>query len=626
MIEITPKSIKEYIDGTRHMSYLETVDIAQHLSFHFDGFEDNRINNDILNNNFTGQMTSHFFKGHHSGLLNIHNNENPYFTILIDERRPKEGDDIKDYRRKIYKSLTKRPCNKVVNELKKIPRSKDWKVDYSQSETDSKIQDDEQLNIYTEKKYPFFKSVTSWLRIFGFRKILIDPNALIVTIPLEFKIPDNEFFKPYSFFIPSEDVWEYVENEIAIFKSNQTSIFLDKDGKERRDFIIYAINKKEIWQITRKDEEGNFSAEVVLTHDFDFLPAFRGGGNIKHTVDNTSVFTSFVDAMLPDLDTAAREISDIDAEVVQHVHSTMWHFEGQTCKTCNGTGKVLRKEGGEVIACTAENCENGRLRNNSYENIVIKAPKLDEQGVPTPPAGFITKDIEMVRVMQERIKDHTENALSAINMAFLGQTPLNESGASKIVDRDDANNFVFDIGYHLVENVMDRIYFTINEFRNAKRVPDFNTRQKLLPNIAIPKRFDFVNDRFIAEQLKQALESNFDNTITDKLQLDFAVANFPNDPRVHKMLKTTLQHNPFSDKSTEAILSISATGDVPDEDIILSLYIQDFVIASMAKDPDFLDKDYEEQHKILTALAKSKVTEPASKKLDVDPEEGSTDD
>jgi len=138
MIQVNKTLVDSYFKtAKRHPYYNKSEMIYQHLSFHIDGFDDEA-------NGF----------------------ENPYFDKLIGERRPNENPEILAYRKKIYLSKTTQPCFKVINSLKEIVKSQDWKVDYSAAETPPVIKD-ESLYMYCEHDYPVFNSLENWIFTYG---------------------------------------------------------------------------------------------------------------------------------------------------------------------------------------------------------------------------------------------------------------------------------------------------------------------------------------------------------------------------------------------------------------------------------------------------------------------------
>ena len=115
---------------------------------------------------------------------------------LIDERRPNEPEEIKDYRKKIYVPKTQHTIGKVMTSLQKIRRSQDWNISYP--EFASSIAPDESLESYCEKNYPVLSSLTNFAFSELLKQYLVDPNAYYAAI-----VPE-----------PSDDLSAYVKPEI----------------------------------------------------------------------------------------------------------------------------------------------------------------------------------------------------------------------------------------------------------------------------------------------------------------------------------------------------------------------------------------------------------------------------
>jgi len=188
--------VKPYFGGKKEKNYAQAVDIYDHMSFHFDGY---------------------FIRPNELGGFTVDLHKNRYFHRLIDMRRPSESDVIKEYRRDIYLPITKIPCYKVTNSLKKIVKSQDWNIDYTLSYVPNSLPDDETLEVYCEKKYPFFKSVENWMASYGLNQLFKDPNSVIVVEPTNIDKGPEEWYTPFSYVIPSKKVLGYAENEFCVY-------------------------------------------------------------------------------------------------------------------------------------------------------------------------------------------------------------------------------------------------------------------------------------------------------------------------------------------------------------------------------------------------------------------------
>lgn len=577
--------VRPYFAKKKGVHYLAALDIYHHMSFHADGFF-LKLNQD--------QVTT-----------NDIDTQNPYFGRLIDQTRPSESEKIKAYRRAVYLPKTKRPYYKVFSSLRKIVKSQDWKIDYTNADKPkSGVADGEYLEDYCEKKYPFFNSLENWVYNYALNFMLTDPNGLMVVMPTEFEdaepseIKENEYLTPYTYLIPSKHVYDYKEGKYAVYLSDEIAIYRNSEGKECEGIVIMIITSTAMHKASQIDADKNFKLEEIHTYEFKKMPAWRIGGTIKKLKRGDKLYDSFLAPMLPDLDRAAREVSDLDAEVIQHIYSTMWYYSGQECGACAGTGMVKRP-GGQTV-CTK--CDGqGVMAKSPYKDLVVKAPSADEKSVPTPPMGYVQKDVQIVKIQDERIKNHIYDALSAINMEFLANSPLNQSGTAKEVDRDELNNFVYSVAYHLVENVLLPAYKFIALMRYRTSVQNDEAIEKMIPHINVPQSFNLLTEKILEERLKSITESKAAPEIIKQVQLDFVNKTFADVPEIRNKVITTLTLDPFSNYSPDEKQNLGLTKMVRKEDIILSIYIASLVERAVQEDKKFLDLDYiKKKEKLMT--------------------------
>ena len=603
MITVNNALVDKYIKGgARHAAYDKAVDIMDHLSFHIDGFK------------FPKLEEEKFDPMKHLRMLHLdQNRHNPYFSNLIDDRRPSESDTIKTYRRTIYASITKEPCFKVINSLNKIVRSEDWKIDYSKSDTPNKIKEGETLEDYAEKNYPVFGSLTNWLFVFGIKKMLGDPNGYIVVMPLE-KVESNEFKRPFVSYVPAINMLFY-SKEIAIFRSNETGEFTNKTGNIVKVPIFKIVTKEGIWNVQQSDDERNFDLKQIDSLELKELPIIFNGGMIKTLIDNIPLYDSFLTPMLPRMDEAAREYSDLQAEVVQHIHSTLWAFQGQDCQTCSGTGKVIKK--GKPLACG--DCKgNGAMPVSPFKQMILRQMGADKQPTPIPPAGYISKDVEIVKIQDERVDNHIFRALASLNMEFLADTPLNQSGKAKEVDKEELNNFVYGVAFHIVNNLLKKIYKLITECRYGELITE-PEREKMLPTIQVPEHFDLLTENTLIEQLNKAMEAKVDPTIINEMQTDLINKKFRDMPEVRDKLRISNEVNPFNTSSSEEVADMKLAGLITDADAVTALYADYFVSKAIQENDKFLTMKPEQQLETIRKMTDEKILELKPK--DVPPAE-----
>lgn len=594
IVEVNLGFIKPYFEGRKTSRlFTKTMDQFYHMSFHFDGYFIPPMLVGGIDGN-RGQV------GQTPMELKV---ENPYFSRLIDMRRPSESAVIMAYRRETYLPLTKSPCFKIYNSLRKIVKSDDWKIDYSKAVKAPSVADKEGLEGYCESNYPFFDSIENWVYSYGFRHMLVDANALVYVMPLpkEDSADASEYYRPFSFIVPSRRVIDYKENQYAVFISDKKTYYGEGNVEGK---IVCVITKEGYWEAKQTNSDNSFVLEQIMKFDMDHLPAWKLGGIDKEFDPSGRLYESFLSPIIPSLDAAAREISDSDAEVVQHVYSTMWYFSQQNCSNCDGKGKVNKN--GKQSVCSI--CGGMGVQGKTpYKDMVLKTGTFDGDKMPTPPAGYIVKPTDMVKLQAERIFNHIYSGLSAVNMEWLAQSPLNQSGVAKEVDRDELNNFVYGIAYHLIENIVKPIYYFVNEFRYGELVKSAEEREKMLPRIPVPQKFDLLTENIIEDQLKKAKEANVDPEIVNQLEIDYINKKFSSEPEVRDRLKLKKTLDPFPQISIDQKQSMMLARVVDPLDVIISIYLHPFLERAMNDDDAFMEWTYDEKIELMKVYAQEKL-------------------
>lgn len=555
---------------------------------------------------------------------------------LIIDRRPNESDAIKNYRRKIYVPITKRPISKVISSLEKIRRSQDWSVQYETTAKCSSIKEEETLEQYCEYNYPHFTSITNWAFSVLLRKYILDANGIIAIIPEEMPSKNTEYCKPVAKFFDSEQIVDYVEGEYVVLKSyDKTTYNTHKGRRVNTDGAIYYIITKTQFikyeQISSKDIEPT----DVYEHNIGALPAFRAGGVFYARRNNDNIFESRIAGMVPSLDEAAREYSDLQAEILQHIHSDKYMYANVDCPVCNGTGRIYLKDEngedtGEQTVCSHCKGRGSVTHVSPYGEYIISPAKFGENGIPAPPIGYVQKSTEIAKFEDEHVRQHIYDALAAVNMEFLAETPLAQSGVAKAFDRDELNNFVNAIAEDIV-HILDRVYYFINEYRYSIIIPQHEKRVKLLPTINVPTKYDILNTSTLMAELKAARDAQVNPMILRELEVDYAKKQFNTSPDIARTVEITFDLDPLFGMTEENKMTVLQNNGITETDYIISCNIQTFVRRAIREDKGFFAMEYTKQMEILKKYAEEvrKANEPAQNTVfkglvqkEVQPEEG----
>lgn len=555
MPAVSPSFLEPYIrHGERHHDYDEAVEMYEALEIHADG---------------------------------------EYPGDLIGERRPAESEDIRNYRRKIFVPITKPTFTKVMNSLSKIRKSQDWMITFP-GELPPMIAEDESPEMYLMRKFPRNGSITNWMFSVAFKPYLIDANGVVFTYPIRFEVAENEYYQPYPRIFNCENVLDYKENQFYLLREDESSSYVEND-QSYSNGKRYWLVQPDVIQIFEERNSGVYEIMQVV-NVLGYIPIRHMYGQVCEQYNDFAIYESRISGMVPKLNEAVREYSDLQAEIVQHIHSTMWAMQPQQCGRCKGVGEIP-KENSAPVRCPS--CEGkGLMPLNPFEHLILAAPRAGDPAIPTPPIGYVQKQTEIARLQEERIRQHIYDALSSINMEFLAEAPLNQSGVAKQVDREELYSFVHSVAEDVVR-IMDEVIYDICAWRYGSVVSSVN---ELLPYIPVPERYDMLSGKVLVDELSQMTMAKVDPAIINAAQIELAGKKF-NDSNIKDLVVLKLKLDPFAGVPEETVSLQQTFGAISKDDLIIHANINSFVTRALESVPGFADDSYENQMNVMKGYA-----------------------
>ncbi len=567
---------------------------------------------------FKENVKHHFYEDtvKHADALKVHA-DGTFPEALIKTRRPNEPEEVLKYRADIFVPKTKPVFGKVVSSLSKIRRSSDWSIRYGkENERFTKILDEETLESYCEKVFQFFTSFTNWVFSVLLKKYLEDPNGLVFVFPMEVNIQETEYLKPYPVIFESRDVLDFVQEDYAVVKNPLGSTYYIR-GKAQKGDSFYIITTERIQRFDQVNSKGDIKLILDYEHQLGELPVFRIGAIVAKADGNNYYHESRVAAMLPELDEALREYSDLQAAKVLHIYPERWEYTQNECPTCKGTSRMTNpkwcvgcaEDIPNEIPCDNPLCHSGYIVAGPYSKTIIRPPNGALEGqtsIPTPPGGFFEKDVEIVKIQDEGVNAHLYSALAALNFQFLDQAPLNQSGVAKEVDKDELNNTVNAIAEDIVR-VMDSIYRLIAFFRYRVQYSFDDIEEFMLPTISVPEKFDLLSTSHLEEELKNAKTNNLNPELLNQLEMEYASKKFNTDPAVRDKLMLILELDPMANITEDQKMTRLSNKGITLETYIISSNIHEFVQQAIDENPDFPELGLSEQKKKMREYAQSQI-------------------
>ena len=531
-----------------------------------------------------------------------------YPQKLIEERRPSESLNVKEYRKKIWQPITKSDFGRVMNSLSKIRRSSDWSIRFDINNMPSSILAEDGIADFCEKSFPEFSSVTNWLFAIALKAYATDAHALICTFPKQQDAMEgNNYVTPFPHIFYSHQVIEHKAGEYCILKSTD-KVMYGTDRKVWGDvyFIITAYSVQRYEQI-KDDRTMKMAWEYV--YDLEELPLVQTKGAFKKALDGFSLYESRLQTMVPHFDEAVREYSDLQAEVVQNIFSEKWEMVTDECTTCKGKG-IMLGAGFKTNDTSCHTCNGtGNKPRGPYTTLQIKPPMAGEAVFPTPPMGYVQKETTIIDIQDKRIDKHIYKALCAINFQFLDNTPMAQSGVAKEVDRDELNTFVNSVAEDLVA-ILDRVIYFINEMRYKIIVPDKKMRMAMLPFISVPEKFDILSSNYLEMELKNAKDNKTNPVIVVAIEKEYANKKFSNDPAVRDMVSLILALDPMAGVHEDDKMTRLSNKGITMETYIISCNIQEFIDRVIDEKGDaFYKMKLKEQKDIMKQYAQEQIAE-----------------
>lgn len=518
---------------------------------------------------------------------------------LIKERRPAESVTIQLYREKIYAPITMTSMDKVYTSLQKIRKSPDWQIKYSPDQP-KVIAPDETLEYYMEYDFDNYTSFTNYFFNNVFKEYLIDANSIILWVPDNIEKQETEYLEPRPEIFSSYQIFDYKDNEWYLLKSTEKVKYRDSYGDYRDGDVFYYVDDMVIQRFDQTNARGNFDEVMMYEHGLGICPVVSLYGKVFSHSGKTPIYKSRISPMLPELDEAAREYSDLQAEIVQHIHSTVWAYQSQECNKCGGAGVIQSKEAAPIACSTCSG--KGILPFNPYENLILRPTAAGENAAPIPPMGYVAKQTDIAKLQDVRVQDHIFRAYSAINFEFLAQTPLNISGTAKEIDRSELNNFVYSIAEDVVR-IFDDSYYIVNEYRYKDIIADKMVREEMLPKINVPEKFDIVSETVLADEIRVMKESNMDPIIINAALEEYVNKKFNTDELLRDTVQAALQCNPYSSVSDDNVITRLTNDGINQTDYVLYCNIKKYIERAIEENKDFLNMPLTMKKEVLLKYA-----------------------
>lgn len=502
--------------------------------------------------------------------------------FLFAQAAPNETKKAFDYRKSIFKPISKPPTGRALGATKRVWNPRNFTLP--------------DLGDYMMKEYPGYGSLMNYfVQMFHPKKFQWANGVQVVrprVIPTKKDSEGNEVVdaskpaEPIGIIIPAENVIDFNE-EYVLVKLENKALVKYPEGLRRTGRIFEYYTATNIIRYTETSQETLvkpvFDEEVLFNeagHGLDYIPAIKLKGVPIKSVEGRMLYESYFAPALPMLECAVVDHSTLQMSKYAHAFPQKWELYDACKNTRCVDGKVRDMEDGKEVWQVCESCGGSGRASGPIDVYQIRLRNVDGDitpGIPTPPGGYITPDSAILEFARKEIDTQIEQAFMMLQIDISNsEVKGSETALGKQIDRDELFSFLQTIANELFESFQWTAN-TIGKMRDSswadveiKPPHDFQIRSQEdlieemsnsnIPNIVRKDTIDeFITKRFASDVTQQRI-----NEIIQYVDGLYMVA--PEDIRVH-------------------------SADIKPEFKVLHLYILKYITEFMEENPDWINGD-----------------------------------
>lgn len=515
--------------------------------------------------------------------------------FLFAQAAPNETKKAFDYRKSIFKPISKPPTGRALGATKRVWNPRNFTLP--------------DLGPYMMKEYPGYGSIMNYfIQTFHPKKFQWANGVQVVrprVIPTKRDSEGNEVVdaskpaEPIGIIIPAENVIDFNEEHVLVKLENKALVKYPT-GFKRTGRIYEYYTATNIIRYTETSPDTLvtpvFNEDVLFNeagHGLDYIPAIKLKGVPIKSVEGRMLYESYFAPALPMLECAVVDHSTLQMSKYAHAFPQKWELYDACKNTQCRDGKVRAKDAdGKDVLEICQSCGGSGRASSPIDTYQIRLRDVNGElvpGIPLPPAGFVTPDSAILEFARKEIDTQIEQAFMMLQIDISNsEVKGSETALGKQIDRDELFSFLQTIANELFESFQWTVN-TIGKMRDSawkdveiKPPHDFQIRSQedlieemsnaSIPNIVRKDTIDeFITKRFASDATQQRI-----NEIIQYADGLYMVA--PEDIRVH-------------------------SADIKSEFKVLHLYILKYITEFMTKNPEWINGDIEKLAEELVARA-----------------------
>jgi len=471
---------------------------------------------------------------------------------LLNTRRPNEDEKVFEYRLSIYEPITKGSMNKAIDKLFRLFSSANYSI---------KVSSD--LEEYLSERKFKNEQFIGFIQKYVLRRMIEDPNAILVTVPVgEGLIDPSVKIEVDSFIVPSNLIRYQTEYAVTWLDAKEKSI-IRKAGVETYEGKIYnTLTRDAYYKHVQRGEQGEqiFDLVEVYRHEIGIVPAVILGGN--PTVED--YFESYFSPFLPFGNETIRQYSDWCGVMTM----SAFPYREEVAEDCSAkgcrSGVIFNKETEEHSTC--HSCKgSGKIFARSPYGVFIrsKSSTVFEGNAPdsAPMVRFISPPVDIIKYSGEAWENLLRKAEESLHLLFVDES---QSGKAKEIDREESDSMLTKISNNVFDEIIYKTLYFMERFRELSNPID--------PQIIKPISFRSRTEEDLIQEINQLSDKNAPIAFQVEAAKDLARKRFSGNKAIARMVEILVAYDPIYHVKTADKATLLASGSIKKNDIVKSLF------------------------------------------------------
>ena len=499
---------------------------------------------------------------------------------ILTDRRPNEDPDVQKYRLMIYEPITKGSMNRAIDKLYRIFISANFSIQVSA-----------ELSQYLDQKKFKNQYFYSYIQKYVVRRMIEDPNGYLVWVPFGEGLTNPAVKVDVDGYLVSSEYVKYVDDDTLMwYEPKEKSEVLEAGKRVYKGDVYYTMTSEGYYKHTQYGNKAdkNFQVTEIYRHNIGYLPAMILGGNMT----DEDYFESYFSPFLPFGNEAIRQYSDWQGvmttsafpyreEVAENCDApgcrggavfNEEENEHYPCKVCKGTGRIIVRSPYGVFM---RDKGNGAFDGNSLSD--------------APMVRFVSPNVDIIQYSGDAWQVLLKKAEDALYLNYIEDA---QSGAAKLVDREDGFMSLTKISNNVFDELIYKSLLIIERYRNITQTFD--------PVIVKPVSFSMKTEEALMFEITQMSEKNAPVAFLVETTKDLAKKRFSGNKTISRVIEVLVSYDPIYHISTKDKQMLLAAGTIKKDDVVKSLFAYKTLMALLSTNGTmYLEKNLAEIFKDL---------------------------